>query len=89
MKVTFHPSDICIAVALTDKTIKLYDLRSNKVLQLYRCHENEVNNVQFHPSGNYLYSVSSDSLTKVHTVVLNLSQDIENTKCEFINKFLF
>lgn len=65
-KIAFHPSDVCIAAAFTNKTIKLFDLRVNKQLQLYRCHENDVNSVEFHPSGNYLYSVSSDSTAKVH-----------------------
>mgnify|MGYP002716511404 FL=1 len=68
-KVAFHPSDICIAVALTNKTIKLYDLRLNKQLQLYKCHEKEVNSVEFHPCGNYLYSVSGDSTLKVITAI--------------------
>ena len=64
-KVAFHPSDTCIATALTNNSIKFYDLRIHKQLQLYKCHAGEVNSVEFHPDGNYLYSVSSDGTMKV------------------------
>jgi len=33
--VAFHPSGTCIAAASTDSTVKVWDIRSNKLLQHY------------------------------------------------------
>ncbi|KAL0278896.1 UNVERIFIED_CONTAM: hypothetical protein PYX00_000577 [Menopon gallinae] len=64
-KAIYHPSDTCIAAAFTEKTIKLYDLRILKQLQLYKCHEDDVLSIDFHPNGNYLLSASRDGSTKI------------------------
>jgi len=33
--VAFHPSGTCIAAASTDSTVKVWDIRTNKLLQHY------------------------------------------------------
>lgn len=35
--VEFHPSGTCIAAASTDSTVKVWDVRMNKLLQHYTC----------------------------------------------------
>ena len=63
--VMFHPSGSCIAAGNSDSTIKIWDIRINKLLQHYQTHTDEVNSVCFHPSGNLLISASSDSTLKI------------------------
>ena len=48
-----------------DKTIKIYDLRNNELLQHYNAHAGAVNMIDFHPSGFYMGSVSNDSKVKI------------------------
>jgi len=50
----FHPSGACIGVATSDKKVKVYDIRMQKLQQLYDSHEAAVTQVSFHSSGNYL-----------------------------------
>lgn len=54
-----------LASCSDDKTIKIYDLRSNQILQHYNAHAGAVNQISFHPSGFYLGSVSNDSKVKI------------------------
>ena len=63
--VAFHPSGSFIAAGGTDSTLKVYDIRTNKLVQHYTSHAQSVNSVSFHPSGNYLLTASADSTLKV------------------------
>eukprot|EP00343_Euplotes_focardii_P003737 CAMPEP_0205809550 /NCGR_PEP_ID=MMETSP0205-20121125/13823_1 /ASSEMBLY_ACC=CAM_ASM_000278 /TAXON_ID=36767 /ORGANISM="Euplotes focardii, Strain TN1" /LENGTH=283 /DNA_ID=CAMNT_0053086979 /DNA_START=153 /DNA_END=1001 /DNA_ORIENTATION=+ len=63
--VRFHPDGSCIASGATDKTIKIWDARSQRLLQHYDAHSKSVNSINFHPSGNYLISTSQDSTIKI------------------------
>lgn len=54
-----------MAAGNSDSTVKLWDLRMNKLLQHYQAHGSTVNSVSFHPSGNFLLTASSDSTLKV------------------------
>ena len=61
----FHPSGTCIAAALANGVVKIYETRMKKVLQLYEIHTGAVNSVSFHPSGNYLVTGSQEGSLKV------------------------
>ncbi|XP_043563847.1 POC1 centriolar protein homolog A-like isoform X1 [Chiloscyllium plagiosum] len=63
--VDFHPNGTCIAAAGADSTVKLWDIRTNKLLQHYRVHSAVVNSLSFHPNGNYLITASNDSTLKI------------------------
>lgn len=63
--VRFHPDGSCIASGATDKTIKVWDARSQRLLQHYDAHTKAVNSINFHPTGNYLISTSQDSTVKI------------------------
>jgi centriolar protein POC1 len=54
-----------LASCSDDKTIKIYDLRNNELLQHYNAHAGAVNMIDFHPSGFYMGSVSNDSKVKI------------------------
>jgi hypothetical protein len=54
-----------LASCSDDKTIKIYDLRSNQILQHYNAHAGPVYQIDFHPSGFYMASVSKDSKVKL------------------------
>lgn len=64
-KVRFDPSGSCIASCSADKKIKIFDARSQRLLQHYNAHTEGVNSVNFHPTGNYLISSSQDSTVKI------------------------
>lgn len=63
--VDFHPDGTCIAAGSADNTVKIWDIRTNKMLQHYQVHGGAVNSVKFHPSGNFLITASDDSTLKV------------------------
>ena len=63
--VAFHPDGTCIASGSADQTVKLWDIRTNKLLQHYPAHMDAVSNIAFHPSGNYLASSSDDTSLKI------------------------
>jgi centriolar protein POC1 len=63
--VEFHPDGTCVASCSQDQTIKIWDLRTNNLLQHYPAHTDNINQIAFHPSGNYLISASKDSTLKV------------------------
>jgi centriolar protein POC1 len=64
--VRFVPRQDLFATASVDKKIKLYDLRvGGKLVQHYDAHDDVVNEVSIHPSGNFMLSCSDDAHTKV------------------------
>ena len=42
----FHPSGVCIGVGTTDKKVKVYDVRMQKLQQLYYSHDGPVTQVK-------------------------------------------
>ena len=55
----------CLASCSHDKKIKLYDLRSQDVIQVYEGHKGPVKTIDFHPNSSYLISSSDDGTTKI------------------------
>lgn len=71
-QLAWHPDDHCIAVALTNRRVKVYETRTRKLLQLYEfpdtgagAEEAAVTSVSWHPSGKYLVVGSRTSETRV------------------------
>jgi centriolar protein POC1 len=63
--VKFHPDGTCIASGSMDKSIKIWDIRSQRLIQHYDAHSSQVNEIDFHPNGRYLLSSSNDSTLKI------------------------
>jgi centriolar protein POC1 len=64
-QVAFHPNGTAIASASTDKSIKVWDIRTNKLLQHYKAHTDVVNSICFHPNGKFLLSTSNEGPVKI------------------------
>ena len=63
--VAFHPDGTCLASGASDKKIKIFDSRSQRLLQHYDAHSKGVNSVAFHSNGQFLVSTSDDSTIKI------------------------
>ena len=63
--IQFHPDGTCLASGASDKKIKIFDCRSQRLLQHYDAHSKGVNSVAFHANGLYLVSTSDDSTIKI------------------------
>ena len=48
-----------------DKTIKIWDIRSQRLIQHYDAHTEECNQIDFHANGRYLLSSSNDQTLKI------------------------
>ena len=65
MCVKFSPNSTLIASCSNDHSIKLWDIRSSKLLQHYNAHTDKINSIDFHKSGKFLISAGNDNLVKV------------------------
>ena len=63
------PAGNCVATGGSDGCLKLWDLRSGRLIQYYEAHTGAVTGATFHPSGNFLLSSSMDGTLKVVGVV--------------------
>jgi centriolar protein POC1 len=63
--VKFHPDGTCLASCGSDKKIKVFDVRSHRLLQHYDAHNDLINSIAFHPNGSYLLSTSNDGNLKI------------------------
>lgn len=61
----WHPSGSIVGVGLSNNRIKLYDIKVQKLIQYYRVTEGQINDLSFHPSGNYLLAASDDGTIKI------------------------
>jgi|JI6StandDraft_1071083.scaffolds.fasta_scaffold14489_5 WD40 repeat protein len=48
-----------------DRRIKIYDLRTQKIIQNYEAHKGPVTSVDFHPYSANLLSTGDDGKTKI------------------------
>lgn len=53
-----------MATGGTDGCLKLWDLRSARIIQFYEAHGGPLTDVAFHPTGNFLLSSSMDGTLK-------------------------
>ena len=54
-----------MASASYDRKIKIFDVRSKRLMQHYDAHAANINSLSFHPSGHYLVSASNDAKLKI------------------------
>ncbi|MEH2303969.1 protein kinase domain-containing protein [Nostoc sp.] len=66
--VAFSPDGQILASASSDRTIKLWNVTTGKLLQSLLGHSNSVNSVAFSPDGQTLASASSDGTIKLWNV---------------------
>ena len=50
------------------KTISMFDLRTEQIVQHYEAHNDAVNSFSLHPDGTHMVSVSANSEIKVFVV---------------------
>ena len=63
--VRWSPDGTCVASCSNDKKIKIFDIRSGRIIQHYDAHSAPVTCLSYHPSGKYLVSSSLDSTVKI------------------------
>ena len=62
----WHPTcEPIISSSSADTSVRIWDLRKEKMIQYYAAHTGSVNATAFHASGNYLISASSDETCKI------------------------
>ena len=69
--IKWSPDGLYFATAGKDHTIKLYDIRTQKMIQNINAHGNSVTSIDFHPSKKYLVSCSLDSTVKIWDLFRN------------------
>jgi len=68
-----------------DRRIKIYDLRTQKVIQNYEAHKGPVTSVDFHPYTSNLLSVGDDGKTKIWDLRKGcLSYTLDTNSCEAV-----
>ena len=70
--VRWSPDGTCVASCSNDKKIKIFDIRSGRIIQHYDAHSAPITSLSYHPSGKYLVSSSFDTSVKIW--------DISNSK---------
>ncbi len=66
VSLVWHPNcEHIISTSSADTSIRIWDLRQEKMIQYYAAHTGSVNSTDFHSSGNYLISASSDETCKI------------------------
>lgn len=85
--VRFHPDGTLVASGGVDRKIKVWDIRSKRLIQHYDAHPAAVTGISFHPSGNYLLSSSNDSTLKVWD--LKMGQILYTLYGHEVNIFIF
>ena len=63
--VRWSPDGTCVASCSNDKKIKIFDIRSGRIIQHYDAHSAPITSLSYHPSGKYLVSSSLDSTIKI------------------------
>src|SRR5262245_45161425 len=66
--VAFHPGGKIFATGSKDRTVKLWDAESGKLLRTLTGHSSDVNSVTFSPDGKTLASGSSDRTVRIWDV---------------------
>lgn len=64
-QILWHPDGNMIACGMNNGRCKIYDIRTQKLIQYYCIHSNSINSIAFHPSGNYLLTGSLDGTMKI------------------------
>ena len=68
---TGRVTDICFSpnekyiVSCYDKTLKIWELETGKLVKSLQGHEDEINSVKFSPNGECIISGSSDKKVKI------------------------
>lgn len=68
-KIVWHAQQL-IASAMSDGKVRIYDLRSNSLAQVYKIHTGPVNALAFHPNGKYLLTGGEDGNIKVLDITI-------------------
>ncbi|KAH9408683.1 hypothetical protein TYRP_010951 [Tyrophagus putrescentiae] len=64
--VQWHPNcEYILSSSSSDSSLRIWDLRYEKIIQCYQVHEGVVSSSDFHSTGNYLISSSLDQTCKI------------------------